>query len=384
MSFYDVIEGYSWEEVRTEIYSRTEAEVERSLAADILREEDLMNLLSPAAEPFLEEIAQRSHRLTEQRFGKTINMFAPLYVSNVCTNRCAYCGFNAGNAVERLTLTLDQVEEEARAIHGLGFRNVLLVSGEAPQLVPVEYFAEVAHRLRPLFSSISVEIYPMAVEDYRTLIDNGVDGLVVFQETYRRDLYGRVHCGGRKRDYRWRLETPERGGEAGFRRIGLGALLGLADWRTETLFLALHACHLLRRFWKSHVSISFPRLRPAAGGFQPDFPVSDRNMVQMLTALRLFLPDAGLVLSTRESPFFRDHLISLGVTSMSAGSRTDPGGYTHADAAEAQFQISDERSPSEVAEVIRSKGYDPVWKDWDAAFLVGDEDGAACAGACSR
>jgi 2-iminoacetate synthase len=204
---------------------------------------------------------------------------------------------------------------------------------------------------------------------YERLIAHGVDGLVIYQETYDEKCYSNVHPAGKKRDYRWRLETPERGGMAGFRRLGIGALLGLSDWRVDGFHLALHARYLLRNFWKSQLTISLPRLRPAAGGFEPPNPVSDAEMVQLLTALRLFLPDAGLILSTRESPHLRDHLLSLGITAMSAGSCTEPGGYAYASQAEAQFEIADHRSPQEIAEVISKKGYEPVWKDWDSAFL---------------
>jgi 2-iminoacetate synthase len=233
----------------------------------------------------------------------------------------------------------------------------------------MDYLRAVLEQLRPWFASISVEIFPLDTDAYAELIDNGVDGLTVFQETYNERRYGDFHLGGKKRDFAWRLETPERGGEAGFRRVGLGALLGLCNWRAEGFFLGLHARYLLRTYWKSHIAISFPRLRPAAGAYEPPAPVSDVNFVQLLVALRLFLPDAGLVLSTRESAQLRDHLIPLGVTSMSAGSRTEPGGYTHSSDAEAQFEVADERPPHVVAEVIRGKGYEPVWKDWDPAFL---------------
>jgi 2-iminoacetate synthase len=255
------------------------------------------------------------------------------------------------NPVERLTLTLDQAVEEGKYLREKGFRHLLLVSGEAPQVITLEYLTNVLKRLRPLFASFSVELYPMESAAYRELIAQGVDGLVIYQETYNEKRYGEVHLAGKKRDYLWRLETPERGGKAGFRRIGIGALLGLSDWRVEGFYLALHA-----------------------GDYQPPYPVSDAQMVQLLTALRLFLPDAGLILSTRESSYLRDHLIPLGITSMSAGSRTDPGGYTHAAEVEAQFDIADHRSPQAVAEVavaevIKQKGYEPVWKDWDAAFL---------------
>ena len=369
MEFYDELKRYPWDEIAHQLESRTVSDVERALAAPSPKLDDFMSLLSPAAEPFLETLAQRAHRVTEQRFGRVISLFAPLYLSNVCMNSCVYCGFNVHNPVARLTLTAEQAEAEARHIHDMGFRHILLVSGESPHLVTQDYLHAVLEKLRPLFASISIEIFPLGTDAYSDLIENGVDGLTVFQETYHEQRYRDFHLGGKKRDFRWRLRTPERGGEAGFRRLGLGALLGLCDWRTEGFFLGLHARHLLRTFWQSHVAISFPRLCPAAGAYEPPFPVSDANFVQLLTALRLFLPDAGLVLSTRESPVFRDHLIPLGVTTMSAGSRTDPGGYTHTGEAEAQFEIADERPPQVVAEVIRSKGYDPVWKDWDPAFL---------------
>jgi 2-iminoacetate synthase len=263
------------------------------------------------------------------------------------------------------------VRKEGEFIHQLGFRHLLLVSGEAPGVVPLDYFIRITRLLRSLFSSIAVEIYPMSVDRYRALIASGVDGLTVFQETYSEELYEQFHLGGKKRDYRWRLETPDRGGEAGFRQIGLGALLGLGNWRVEGFYMGLHTKYLMRKYWKSQVSISFPRLRPAAGFFQPPHRVSDLNFVQLLTALRLFLPDTGFTLSTREPADLRDHLIPLGITSISAGSKTDPGGYTHpqANGAEAQFEIADRRNPDAVAAVIRQKGYEPVWKDWDEAFL---------------
>lgn len=369
MSFLEEWQRYSWEDVGREIESRSTADVKRALAARSPHLDDFMSLVSPAAEPYLEEMAQRSHLLTLQRFGRIISLFAPLYVSNVCTNRCVYCGFNAGNTVERLTLTVGQAVEEGQFIHEQGFRHLLLVSGEAPSLVSPSYLGEVVQALKPLFASIAVEVYPMATEDYGHLIGCGVDGLVIYQETYDERLYAEVHPAGRKRDFLWRLETPERGGEAGFRRIGLGALLGLNNWRAEVFFLALHASYLLRKYWRSHVTVSFPRLRPAAGCYEPQAPVSDFSLVQMMTALRLLLPDVGLVLSTRESAELRNNLIPLGITSMSAGSRTEPGGYTNAGEAEAQFAVADERPPHAVADVIRKKGYEPVWKDWDPAFL---------------
>ena len=369
MSFFEEMSPYPWAEVEAQIKTRSGADVEAALSSSHLGPEGLISLLSPAAQPYIEEMAQRAHAITQQRFGKVISLFAPLYLSNQCVNSCAYCGFNSRNPVERLTLTADQGEAEGKFLHDLGFRHLLLVSGEAPRIITMQYLLDHVERLRPLFPSLSIEIYPMETAEYGELCERGVDGLVVFQETYHEKRYKEVHLGGRKRDYRWRLSTPERGGEAGFRRIGLGALLGLSDWRTEGLFMGLHARYLLRSFWKSQVTISFPRLQPAAGSYCPPSPVSDFHLVQLITALRIFLPDVGFVLSTREPAQLRDHLIPLGITSMSAGSRTDPGGYTQQAEAEAQFTISDERSPRMVAEVIRRHGYEPVWKDWDSAFL---------------
>lgn len=374
MSFYDEIKRTSWTEIQREIEARTEADVEAALRAACPGGIDLnhfMSLLSPAAQCCLEEMAQYAHLVTSQRFGKTVSLFAPLYVSNFCSNSCAYCGFNSKNPIRRLALSPEQVRDEGEFIHRLGFRNLLLVSGEEPKVASLDYFTQIIGLLRPLFPSIAVEIYPMSAEQYRALIACGVDGLTVFQETYSEELYRRFHLGGKKRNYQWRLETPDRGGEAGFRRIGLGALLGLGNWRVEGFYIGLHTKYLMRKFWKSQVCISFPRLRPAAGSFQPPYPVSDLDFVQLVTALRLFLPDTGFTLSTREPADFRDHLIPLGITSMSAGSKTDPGGYTHpqGNGAEAQFEIADHRDPETVAEVIRQKGYEPVWKDWDEAFL---------------
>jgi 2-iminoacetate synthase len=368
MSFYDVVRSFRCEEVAGEIGGRTGADVERALAARRPGLDDLLSLLAPAAAPFLEVMAQRAHRLTVQRFGRVMGMFAPLYLSNVCTNRCVYCGYSAANAVTRVTLTPEAAEREGAAIRKLGFRSVLLLSGEAPQVVTSEYFERVLEKLRPHFTSIGIEMFPMTVGRYRELVGRGVDSLTVFQETYDEARYGEFHPGGRKSDYRWRLETPERGGAAGFRRLGIGALLGLNDWRVEGFFVALHANYLMRSCWKSQIAISFPRLCSSAGGYLPPAPVGDRDLVQLICALRLVLPDAGLTLSTRESPALRDHLIPLGITTMSAGSHTEPGGYAGASGGAAQFAVADERSPGAVAEMLCRQGYEPVWKEWDAAL----------------
>ena len=369
MSFKEVIQKYDPLQVIAEIEAMTAADVQRALAAEQLDNRDFMALLSPAAEDFLEEMAQKAHAITLRRFGRTILLYAPIYLSNECHNSCLYCGFSVNNPIPRRTLNLDEIERDALILHGQGFRHILLLTGEAPGKVGNDFIAAAAERIRPLFSSISIEVYPMETEGYKEMVDAGVDGLTVYQETYDPELYQQLHPSGRKRDYNFRLATPERAGEAGLRRIGIGFLLGLGNFRSEAFFAGLHGRYMMHNYWRTLLSVSFPRLRPAEGGFQPPNPVSDRQFVQLMCAMRLLLNDAGLVLSTRENAELRDNLLPLGVTQMSAGSCTAPGGYGEEDSATEQFTIDDDRTPSEIADLLRARGYDPVWKDWDGAFL---------------
>lgn len=329
----------------------------------------ILTLISPAAGDLLEEMAQQAAQLTIQRFGRTIQLYAPLYVSNVCINSCVYCGYNRTTEFQRTRLPIDQAMADAQVIADEGFRHLLLVSGEDRQFVTTDYLCELARKLRGRFSSLSIEIYPMSEEEYRTVFDAGIDGVTLYQETYSRDLYAKYHPAGPKQDYDLRLDSPDRFAAAGMRRIGLGALLGLADWRLETLALAEHASYLMRRYWRSQVSFSFPRLRPAFK-VRSDWPhlVSDRELVQMMLALRLCFADAGIVLSTREQPDFRDRLIGLCITRISAGSKTNPGGYTGHKETTEQFEVADTRTPAQIERVIRACGKEAVWKDWDAAF----------------
>ncbi len=357
---------------------------------------DFAVLISPAAAEFLETMGARSQAITRQRFGKVIRMFAPLYLSNECINNCQYCGFSRDNPILRVTLNEEDVRREARALRSQGFRNILLVAGEHPKFVGHEYVASCIEVVRGEAPSVSLEIGPMETRDYVPLVAAGADGLVVYQETYDPALYAELHTAGPKRDFNWRMETPERAYVAGFRRLGIGALFGLADWRMEALSMAAHARYLLRQCWKAQLTISLPRLRPCAGEFQPRTRMSDRELVQLVCAFRLMFPDVGLVLSTREPAKLRDGLITLGITLMSAGSHTEPGGYTGVDrqklhrtergrivelgasewlsgagsdvGATRQFDIADGRSPAEVAEQIRNLGYEPVWKDWDTGL----------------
>jgi 2-iminoacetate synthase len=375
-------------------------DVQASLLKIKLSLNDFANLISPAALENLESLSRRSQKLTQKRFGKTIRLFAPLYLSNECVNNCSYCGFSRDNPILRVTLSVEEVLREAAALREQGFRNILLVAGEHPKFVSNNYLRDCVAALHEEIPSMSLEVGPMETDEYRPLVAAGADGLVVYQETYDRKIYSEMHTAGPKRNFDWRLETPERAYAAGFRRLGIAALFGLGDWRYEAICVAAHADFLLRNCWKAQLTISLPRLRPCAGEFQPLTQISDRELAQLVCAFRLMFPDAGLVLSTREPARLRDGLIPLGITMVSAGSHTEPGGYTgagkenlhqtvrgkivelaagssewatpenRATNATGQFQISDERSPQEVADLIRKLGYEPVWKDWDAALMA--------------
>lgn len=346
------------------VTTATGADVERSLAARHRSLGDLAVLLSPAAGDHLEDLAAAAHRLTVQRFGRVVRLFAPLYLSNECASTCSYCGFSAGNDIARRTLSPAEASVEARALADRGFRHVLLVSAEHARIVSRDYLAECVAAVGAEVPSVSVEVQVWDTPTYRRLVVAGCEGLVVYQETYDRQTYATAHVRGKKRNYDWRAAAPDRGAEAGMRQLGVGALLGLhEDWRADVLAVAAHARALVRRWWRCQVTVSVPRLRPAAGGYQPARPVTDRQLAQAVCALRLVLPDVGLSLSTREPQALRDGLLRLGVTQMSAGSHTEPGGYAGPSDAEPQFEISDDRSPQEVAAALDAAGYDPVWMD---------------------
>ena len=354
---------------------------------------DFERRIAPLSDGQLEAMAKQSRALTLQNFGRTMRLFAPLYLSNECINNCRYCGFSRDNPILRVTLDLEQVAAEARHLSAQGFRQVLLVAGEHPKFVSGTYLSDCVRLLNDEFSSIAIEVGPMETHEYEPVVAAGAEALVVYQETYDRQTYAQMHTSGPKRDFDWRLDCPVRGYEAGFRRIGIGALFGLARWQDEAVALAAHVEYLLKRCWQAQISVSLPRLRPAAGGFQPEFTMSDRELAQLICALRITFPQLGIVLSTRERASLRDALVPLGITMMSAGSHTEPGGYTRqgvenlhhtvrgriiapefdggADQlATGQFEISDDRAPDEIANVLRLRGLEPVWKDWDQALLA--------------
>jgi 2-iminoacetate synthase len=352
--------------------------------------QEFKRLLEPWDNAAFDRYSRASITLTRRAFGRTMRLFAPLYLSNECINNCRYCGFSRDNEVLRVTLLPNEVEQEARYLFGQGFRSLLLVSGEHPKFVSIEYLREVIIRLGKFVPSLSIEVAPFETDAYSRLVAAGAEGLVVYQETYDRERYAALHVSGPKRDFDWRIDTPERGYQAGFRRLGVGALFGLSDWRLEAYGLASHVEYLLRHCWRAQLTVSLPRLRPAAGDFQAPASLSDRDFVQLLCAFRLSFPQVGIVISTRETAQFRDLIAPLGVTAMSAGSRTEPGGYTgqgeHAlhltvrgrpkacstvnQHAEAQFAIDDSRSPSEVAQSLRTRGLEVVWKDWESCILT--------------
>jgi 2-iminoacetate synthase len=343
----------------------TAADVDRALAVPRRGLAELAALVSPAASARLPDLARAAHALTVQRFGRTIRLYAPLYLSNECVSTCTYCGFARTNPIARRTLSPEQVRAEARELAARGFRHLLLVAGEHPRFVSGDHLVGLCRDLAPTVPQLSIETQVWDRDTYQRLVRAGCDGLVVYQETYDRDVYARVHLAGRKRRYAWRLAALDRGASAGMRRLGLGALLGLQpDWRSDAIALAAHARALIRRWWRCEVAVSVPRLRPAPGGFTPANPVSDRDFVQLVCALRLTLPDVGITLSTREPPALRDALVRLGVTAMSAGSRTGPGGYAEPSDADSQFTVVDDRSPAGIAAMLQEAGYDPVWKDW--------------------
>lgn len=364
----------------SEVASNTRpSEVQRILNAGGANSlEDFARLISPAAESQLETMCRLSQASTLKHFGKTMRMFAPLYLSNECVNVCRYCGFSRHNDIPRITLSLEEVEHEARLLHKQGFRSILLVAGEHPKYVSNGYVESVVRRLAKSFPSIALELGPLESIRYEPLVKAGCEALIVYQETYDEPIYRSLHTAGPKKHFHWRMDTAERAYEAGFRRLGIGALFGLHDWRQEAISLACHAQHLTRVCWKAQVSLSLPRMRPAAGEFEQVEFLPDHQFVQLIAALRLFLPRAGITLSTREPATLRDGLIPLGITSMSAGSSTEPGGYSAFDESSftpkdeqpgEQFHIADERPPAAVAKAIAKAGYEPIWKDFDQSLL---------------
>ena len=372
--FADIIDRYDWDDTTRRIMATTPAQVEAVLAVARSNQRELtldefMALISPAAAPYIEQMAVLSRRFTAEKFGKTISMYIPMYVSNTCSNCCVYCGFNHANPMTRTILTMDQVKAECEAIRRLGpFENLLIVSGEFPSLCGTDYLADVLRSSRPYFHNLTIEVQPMRTEQYRRLVREGLNGVVCFQETYHRERYKVYHPRGMKSIYEWRLNGFDRMGRAGVHKIGMGVLIGLEDWRTDITMLARHLRYLQKHYWRTRYSVNFPRMCPSESGYQPNVVMSDAELAQLTFAFRIFDHEVDISYSTREKPEFRDNMLTLGVTSLSAGSRTEPGGYVSTPEALEQFTVTDERTPAQVCDAIRVRGYEPVWKDWDAVF----------------
>ncbi len=362
--FYQIIQHYDDFDISGFIDNTRPDDVARVLSKSAIDESDFLKLLSPAAENYLEEIAQKAQQLTWQNFGKVIVLYAPLYLSNFCDNDCLYCGFQKNNQIIRKKLSLQEVNEEARAISESGIRHILVLTGGSRQLSPLEYILECLEVLKKYFSSISIEIYPLETDEYRRFFKLGVDGVTVYQETYDRQLYSKLHSKGPKSDYLYRLDTPERAAKAGMRSISIGALLGLGKFYNDVFFTGMHARYLQDKYLEAELSVSLPRIKPQVGDFKPLFNVMDKDFVRAMLALRIFLPRVGINISTREGAGLRSNLIGLGVTRMSAGSKTEVGGYSSGNHSEGQFEIEDKSSVEDIKHMILEKGHQPVFKDW--------------------
>ncbi|RJP29593.1 MAG: 2-iminoacetate synthase ThiH [Candidatus Omnitrophota bacterium] len=363
-SFYDIYEKYKAFDFEGFFVNVRDDRITKIINKDSLREEDFLCLLSDAATGFLEQIAVKARNITIKNFGRVICLYAPLYLSNYCENECLYCGFSNRNKIKRKRLSKDELGTEAKAIRDTGIRHILVLTGESRKMSALPYISECIETLREYFTSISIEIYPLESAEYKELINTGADGLAIYQETYDRTRYQELHSGGPKSDYLYRLDAPERACMAGIRSVSIGALLGLSEFRKDIFFTGLHASYLQRKFPSVEFSVSLPRLQPQIGGFKPFVQVSDKDLVQAMLALRLFIPRLGINISTRENSQFRSNIIGLGVTRMSAGSKTEVGGYSQKQKTEGQFEILDKSSVSEVKNMIRERGYQPVMKDW--------------------
>ena len=366
-NFSDKYQSLSWDDIRLGMHSYTAADVQRALSRPHRTVDDFQVLISPAAEPFLETMATASLQMTRKRFGNAIQLYIPLYLSNKCHNICTYCGFSLDNPIRRETLTTEQLDREMAAIKRMGFEHLLLVTGEAPGTVGMKYFREIVPHIKKHFAHLSMEVQPLNEEEYAELIDLGLDAVMIYQETYNRSAYAEYHRRGNKQDFVYRLDTADRLGRAGVRKIGLGALLGLEDWRTDSALVAHHLDYLQKTYWQTRYSISFPRIRPCEGDFQPSSPISDRQLVQLICTWRLVFPEVELSLSTRESEVFRDNVSRLGISSMSAASSTRPGGYADQEEGKPkaleQFTIDDGRSPQAIAQMLKKQGLEAVWRD---------------------
>lgn len=344
----------------------TEADVRRALVHDNRTPEDFKALLSPAALPLLEEIAQAARIETRKHFGNSICMFTPIYIANYCENYCIYCGFNCHNKIKRAQLNAEEIEKEMQAIAATGLEEVLILTGESPNKSSVEYIGEACKIAKKYFKLIGLEVYPMDSKDYAYLHECGADFVTVFQETYNSDKYKTLHLGGRKRIFPYRLNAQERAIMGGMRGVGFAALLGLDDFRKDALATGMHAYLLQKKYPHAEIAFSCPRLRPIINNdkINPK-DVHEPQLLQIICAYRIFMPFASITISTRECERFRDNIIQIAATKISAGVNVGIGGHSQEEEkGDEQFEISDGRSVDEIYHMIEDNGMQPVMTDY--------------------
>lgn len=343
-------------------------DVRHALGSESPNEATLAALLSPAAANYLEPMAARAQTLTRRLFGRTVQLYVPLYLSSWCSGGCAYCGFASDRDTRRHALSFQAIETELDAIKSMGFEEILLLTGERSKEANFDYLRESVRRAALRFHNVAIEVFPMQEAEYRSLADAGCTGVTLYQETYHPEPYDRMHRWGPKKDFFQRLKAPERALAGGLRFAGLGALLGLTDPHFDMLALYRHARHLQKTHWQSGLTLSFPRIRNEVGGFKAPHPVDEKMLAQIIFAFRICLPDVPLVLSTRESAAFRDGMAGLGISKMSIASKTTVGGYGSEGSDEGQFDVSDARTLDVFCEMLRTRELEPVFKNWDAAY----------------
>ncbi|MDF2565364.1 MAG: thiH [Massilibacillus sp.] len=365
MKFIDELEKYS--ELDYEAYFRkiTDDDIINVLNKPSINRLDYLTLLSPLAENHLEAIAKRANQDTIRNFGRVMQLFTPMYIANYCINQCVYCGFNHENKLKRVKLSMEEIKAEGKLIAETGLKHVLILTGESQEHSSPDYILQAVENLKGFFTSISIEIYSLEEAEYKHAVEAGVDGMTMFQEVYDADIYKELHLAGPKSNYAFRLDAPERACRSGMRTVNIGALLGLNDWRKEAFLTGVHADYLQRKYSDVEIAVSTPRMRPSVGGFPPRVLVKDINIVQYITAYRIFMPRSGITLSSRESAKLRNHLAHLGVTKMSAGVTTAVGGHSKGEEV-SQFDISDSRSVREMSAMLYGEGYQPIYKDWQA------------------
>ncbi|MDD6178106.1 MAG: 2-iminoacetate synthase ThiH [Succinivibrionaceae bacterium] len=375
MSFYDEITSINIMDLSREVDNKSENEVLRALSKarndELLDLGDFMALISPKATKYLREMSILAKKYTRRRFGNGVSMYVPLYLSNLCSNNCSYCGFAVHNKFARRVLNAEETELECQAIQKMGYENILVVTGENQRRCGMDYFREMLPIVQKYSSYMSMEVQPMDTNEYAELKTLGVDAVMVYQETYDPECYKQNHLSGKKTDMRYRMETPERLGDAGIDKVGIGALLGLFDWKADTVALAMHLLYMRKHYWQTRMNLSFPRLRPAAGGFEPVSPVGDIDMIKVICAWRLFDHELEISISTRENALFRDAIVPIAITSISAQSSTAPGGYAVCREDDLpQFIINDDRSVKEVTDALKHNGLEPIFREARSSIIA--------------